>query len=235
MKPSDYKEHVYKIGIPLRVREMESEVQAYQRDYPELFLSETPIQLLRPEQRNGASSNGTGHTDKTPHPPGGYSRAVIRKRENSAALLAWINAGHDRSRTLQAMRDRGTDMRGIHQLVNNGYLIRRGNKLARTKKEYNVTKWTKRNTAAEPAPEKKKSTREQGYYSKPQKKFYGAASLKRREASAALIASFDTETPSAPPAKFKLAMGALTRRGYLRKMGKGLYVRTEKVYEVRPT
>lgn len=216
MKPSDYKEQVYRLGIPIRVREVEAEMQAYQRDYPDLFLSDTPIQLLRPAMKNGASSNGTSQVSHTPHPSGGYSRAVQRKRENSAALLAWIERGKDHSRTLEAMRVRGTDMRGIHQLVRHGYLLRRGNKMVRTEKAYAVLM----RAAAAPEPHVTK------------KKFYSKAGKAKREQSAALIASFDTETPSAPPTKFKRAMGSLVRRGYLVQAGKGLYVRTEKQYVV---
>jgi len=225
MKKIDYKEQTYRIGIPIRVREIEEEISGYHRDYPELFLSEAVPQLLRPELRNGASSNGTApKAAKTGS--SGYSKNVVTQRTKSLDLLNWI--GQRKSRTLDAMRKHGVDMRGIHQLVNNGYLKRQGDVFIRTKKEFLVAKWLSPGAAD-------RAMEIVGTPVKHKKAKKGSWALNRHERrmkSAELINSFDTENPKPAPQEHVRSMGSYVRRGYLKQRGRGLYTRTAKVYQV---
>jgi hypothetical protein len=224
MKKIDYKEQTYRIGIPIRVREIEEEISGYHRDYPELFLSEAVPQLLRPELRNGASSNGTA-PKVAKAAASGYSKNVVTQRTKSLDILNWI--GLAKSRTLDAMRKHGVDMRGIHQLVNNGYLRRQGDAFIRTKKEFLVAKWLSRGVA-----ERMEIV---GTPVKVKKAKKGSWALNRHETrtrSAELINSFDTENPKPAPKEHIRSMGSYVRRGYLKQRGRGLYIRTGKVYQV---
>jgi hypothetical protein len=220
MKPADFRDQAYLIGIPIRVQELQRELRTYQRDAPSLFLSETPIEILRPEHRTnglgGERVNGNGNGN---HYTGESTARTLASRTKSAALLQWIAK---LPRTLDAVQAHGADMRGVQTFVRVGYLTQKNGILRRTTKPFIVNKVVAdkqaRHAAASPAPSKK----------------YGKAVVKKREQSASLIASFDTETPQAPPKQHPAvgALGSLVRRGYLVQRGKGLYVRTGKQYVI---
>jgi hypothetical protein len=218
-KATDYRENVYKMGIPVRVREIEIEVRAYHRDYPELFLSATPPQLLRPELRNGASSNGAEPT-KRPAGSSGYSIEQKERRQRTADLLDWIAK---KARTADDLKQRGTDMRGLHQLVQYGYLKQRNGAFSRTSKAWVVNSWTPAQraevTTAPPRQKKRPSAM----------KKRSAPNVKaQRQRTADYLAQYDTETPRLIPSA---ALGAYVRRGYLREKGDG-YLRTAKEFIV---
>jgi hypothetical protein len=223
MRKVDYKEQVYRLGIPIRVREIEEEVQAYHRDYPDLFLSDTPPQLLRPELKNGASSNGNhlaAPTTEKKH-DSGYSKSVIEKRTKSLDLLKWIG---QRPRTLEAMRKHGVDMRGIHQLEHNGYVKVTNDVFRRTNKPFLVAKWLSPKAAANVMADVNKNGARTGHYT--------SKRHARRTQSAAFLDGFDTQTPKAPSSQGSKSTGSFVRRGYLKHHGDGLYTRTSKVYEI---
>lgn len=212
-KATDFRESAYRLGIPIRVREIEAEIRAYHRDYPELFLSTTPPLLLRPESRGAESSNGNG----TGRPSSGYSTEARQRRERTAELLDWI-AKHPRSRA--DMRRHGADMRGMHQLERYGYVTVDDGIYTRTEKAWVAD----RAEETEAAPKAKAK--------QPKPNSYTGEKRARRARSAKLLDHFDTETPKPPPPEALRAMGAYVRRGYLKQRGRGLYIRTAKPYDV---
>jgi hypothetical protein len=221
MKPADFRDQAYLIGIPIRVQELQRELRTYQRDAPSLFLSETPIEILRPEHRTnglgGERVNGNGNGN---HYTGESTARILATRAKTAALLQWIAK---LPRTQDAVRAHGGDGRVVSVLIRAGHVTLKNGILRRTTKPFIVNKTVAdkqaRHAAASPAPQKKR---------------YGKAVVKKREQSASLIASFDTETPQAPPKQHPAvgALGSLVRRGYLVQRGKGLYVRTGKQYVI---
>ena len=124
------------------------------------------------------------------------------------------------------VRRHGTDMRVIYQLTHNGYLVRRGQIITRTKKAWTVDKSVaererRHARAATPAPKKKPGTAARpGSFSDQRRR--------QRQQTAEYLAQFDTEEPRTIPSP---ALGAYVRRGYLKPKGDG-YLRTSKPFTV---
>lgn len=151
---------ILKLGVPVRLRDIEAELYELHADFPEFFLSVTPPQLLRPESRNGTASDeapavrgprgpykkhkkpSTQTRHGMPRKPGGATEQALAKRARSKAILDFIQANGPLQvgSTLSALSGAVTGYHAsmLAPLVRRGY-VRMGPKgYIRTGREYVV-------------------------------------------------------------------------------------------------
>lgn len=125
-------------GVAQKMQSIERELAVYHKEWPELFLSATPPQLLKVGLKNG-NGNGNGHwpaivaTAPEPAKPakakkGGHTVAVRRRRAETETFLAKFS-----TTTPQPANDGG---RLIGAMIRYGYLKKKGDGFLRTAKAF---------------------------------------------------------------------------------------------------
>jgi len=211
-----------KVGMREKLKATEAQIHAWYREFPELFLG--PPQLLRPELRNGAMSNGahpmitaipTGHADSKASRVLPYLMEHGPTKVTDLLKALKLKSGGSLSTILKRHLNAGTVER-----VSMGVYGPTAAALA----------------AAEPV-QKKKTT-----LKKKTKKMKSAGALanqvrQNRARSAELLAALDAASMSADQLHEKgfnvrQYVGPLVRRGYITRTKTGIYKRTGKTFVV---
>lgn len=155
MKRSDLRE-LAKLGMPTRLRQIEDQLAAWHTEFPELFISKTPPQLLKPALNEtvkrtwgGARTAALVRTaPKLKSKSKKYSSPlqVTKRRQRSLETLNMIE--ENGPMTSEALKAKGIDIRAVLPLVRRGYLKHTTAGFTRLGKEFTVKKaWKKRKAA----------------------------------------------------------------------------------------